>query len=653
MIPYVVGKDHVNEELVTSIHPEKYDLASNAGADIRYSLGNGLTLNATINPDFGQVESDPADFNLTEFESYFSEKRPFFMEGRNILNFSMGFGDGDNSNNTLFYSRRIGRTPHDWIGTDDGVISVDNPVYTDILSALKLTGKTEGGLSIGVMDAVTNEEKAVSHMIDGSTGKTTVEPLTNFLVTRVQQDFRDGQTVLGGIITATNRDLKDTGMDGYLHKTAYAGGLDLNHEFLDRNYYIQSAVSFSKVAGTTEAIYGTQTSSARYFQRPDAEHLTLDPDATSLSGYSVKLVGGKSRGHVQGAGGILATSPGFEVNDLGFSRTSDYFMQFTWLSYREWNPGKYIRNYNININQWMNGNFAPEVTSFGGNVNFNATLLSNAGFGGGINANASGFSTTLLRGGPAIATPANGSLWASYWTDYRNPVSFDFSASYFRNVDDVISIDFSPGFSYRPVDNLQLSLNLGYSNFTDTWAWRGKAWDETDEIHYIFSDLEQDAISLTMRTNYTITTNLSLQYYGQYYSTAGKYSGFRETDQLRDSDFNRRFNELNANATVVYPDDEDARLLLNNFTGIEYVFYEGLDEDFNYQQFRSNLVLRWEFKTGSMLYLVWSDGYTNYVEGLTGTNDAGEFNFDQDRKDLLNTPSDNVLLLKLSYLINI
>ncbi|MFQ6609658.1 MAG: DUF5916 domain-containing protein [Fidelibacterota bacterium] len=655
IIPYVVGKDHINNGLVTSIHPEKYDLSSDAGADIRFSFENGLTVNATINPDFGQVEADPAEFNLTAFESYFSEKRPFFIEGGNILRYSMGFGDGDNSNNTLFYSRRIGRTPHDWVGTNDDMISVENPDYTNIISAVKLTGKTRDGLSIGVMDALTDKEEAVIHNVDGSTDHSTVEPMTNFFISRLQQDFRDGQTVFGGILTATNRDLKNTGMD-YLHKSAYTGGFDLIHEFIDRKYYIQSAISFSKVAGSTDAIFETQTSSNHYFQRPDADHLTLDSTATSLSGYSYKLIAGKSRGHFRGAVGVLASSPGFEVNDLGFGRNSDYFMEFIWLAYREWNPGKYFRNYNININQWANGDFAPEVHSFGGNVNFHGTLLNDMGIGGGINANASGISTNLLRGGPAIYFPANVSAWGSFWTDYRKPLSFDCSASFFRNADDVVSIHFSQGIGLRPINNLQLSLNLSLSDFTDTWAWRGKAWDINDEIHYIFSDLQQKELTLMLRTDYTITTSLSLQYYGQYYATGGKYSNFRETNHLRDSEFNRRFEELEY-AVVEYPEDGDPKLLLNDFSGVEYTFSNWLDDDFSYLDFRSNLVLRWEFRPGTTLFVVWSDGYSLWDSGsdpeITYENNFPTYKHLSDMNKLFNTTGDDVLMIKLSYLIHV
>jgi len=649
LIPYVVGKNHINSELKDFYHSQRYDLLANTGADVRYSFGNGLTLNATINPDFGQVESDPADFNLTEFETYFSEKRPFFVEGGNILKFSMGFGDGDNGNNTLVYSRRIGSTPFGYVSSVEDSISATNPVFVDILTAVKLTGKTEDGLSLGLMDAVTNEERAIKHLADGTSEKVTVEPLTNYHISRLQKDFRDGQTVIGGIITAVNRNLEDTGFENDLHKSAYSGGLDMTHEFFDRNFYLQSALSFSRVAGTVTAITNTQMSSARYFQRPDADHLSLDTTATSLSGYSVKLIGGKSRGHYQGAIGILASSPGFEVNDLGFNRNSDYYMQFIWLAYRQWNPGNYLKTLNININQGVSGDFAPEINSFGGNINFNTTLLSNAGFGGGINANAPGFSTTLLRGGPAIATPANGSFWINYWTDWRAPVSYDVSTSYFSNTDKVHSADISQGISLRPWDNFQISLNMGINKFSDTWAWRGKAWDENDVIHYIFSDLDQSTILFTMRTNYTITTSLSLQFYSQYYSTAGKYSGFREADQVRERNFDSRLKKLKY-AELEF--GETTQLSLNNFSEIRYSFYNGLDGDFTYQQFRSNLVLRWEFQTGSMVYFVWSNGYTNSMDRYL-TADAGNFDLGQNMKDLWKTPGDNVLLIKFSYLFHI
>jgi hypothetical protein len=649
VVPYVVGKSHINDDLVSSVHPDNYDNSTNMGVDFKYSFKNGLTLNGTVNPDFGQVEADPGEYNLTEFESFFSEKRPFFMEGGNILKFSMGFGDGDNSNNTLFYSRRIGRTPHDAVGTDDSgdnpIVSVNNPDFVNIVTALKLTGKTPGGLSIGLLNAITDEEEAIEYFEDGTKNSMIVEPKTNFFLSRVQQDLRNGQTVIGGILTATRRDLKNTGMD-WLHENAYTGGVDLTHEFFDRNYYIQSALSFSQVEGSTEAIYDTQTSSTRYYQRPDADHLSVDESATSLSGNSLKLVGGKSSGRFRGAVGLFRTSPGFEVNDMGFGRRSDTFMQFTWFSIRGWDEGKVFREYQINFNQWVDGNSEFDVYSKGGNINAHGTFLNNWRTGGGIGLNASGLSISELRGGPAIYKPSNINIWYNIHSDFRKPVSFGAFASVFHNEDDVESVSFGPEISYRAFDNLQISVETEYSKFSDTWAWRGIGLDSNSDKHYIFSDLDQKTLSMEMRADYTVTTNLSIQFYGQALFTAGEYTNFRETDQVRAASFNERFSELENAITDLDVNGNDVLDIYNDQSEY-YTFEDGIWTDFNYKEFRTNLVIRWEFQTGSSLFFVWSDGYTH------SKDEDVKFDFSNDVEDLFNQSGDNVFLLKLNYLLNI
>lgn len=384
--PFVAGQANVSKNLVNPVHEKNYDLLSNVGADIRYSSPKGLTFNATINPDFGQVEADPADFNLTEFETYFRENRPFFMEGGNILRFSLGFGDGDAQFNNLFYSRRIGRSPQGWVPEDDDkeVITTSYPDRTNILGAAKLTGKTTNGLSIGVMEAVTSEETGKVFYEDDSRQVGVIEPLSNYWLSRVQQDFNDGQTNIGGIFTAVNRKLDDTGID-YLHKAAYTGGIDIDHEFLDRKYGFQGAIAFSNVRADTTAIQGTQMSSARYYNRVDADYLEYDPLRTSLSGYAVKAILTKNTGNIRAATGGMAFSPGFEINDMGFLRQVDDVTQFTWVQYRKWEDMERLRSFQMNFNQWSVWNFNGDRRNIGGNINMHFDFNNNWGSGFGIN----------------------------------------------------------------------------------------------------------------------------------------------------------------------------------------------------------------------------------------------------------------------------
>ena len=644
VMPYLAGNTKLSKSLQTPVHREKYDLFANVGGDLRYSSPLGLTLNATINPDFGQVEADPADFNLTEFETYFSEKRPFFMEGANILRYSLGFGDGDGQNNSLFYSRRIGRTPHFDPVEDDSkeVISTFKPDATNILGALKVTGKTAGGLSLGVMEAVTTQEKGTVYYADKTKDVSVVEPLTNFWLTRVQQDFNTGRTSVGGIFTAVNRRLENTGLER-LHRSAYTGGIDIDHKFFGDKYQFQGSIAFSNVNGDTLAIQRTQKSSARYFNRVDAKHVEYDPQATSLSGYALKGVLQKTSGHWRGASGVIAYSPGLEINDMGFLTRVDNINQFNWVQYYQWEPGKFIRNYRLNFNQWANWNYGGLRTSLGGNINAHLIFNNNWGYGVGLNHGWAGFDCAHNRGGPAIYVPPYWNVWSYINSDGRDKLFAQIFGFYFTNSDNVHGYEVDPSVTWRPRQNLQLSADLSLNYLDDTWAWIGKANDENGQRQYIWAQLHQKVAALTIRTDFTITPNLTVQYYAQPYLTSGKYFDLMRLVDAHSSRYHQRFEKYgdqisydHSNGEYVVDKGKDG--------SVDYTFSG--EENFNYKQFRSNLVLRWEYRTGSALYLVWSQGFTDYET-------FQPFNVGRDLRRLFQTNGDNVLMIKVSQLLTL
>ncbi len=642
--PYILGQTGANDVSITE--SSAYESLGNIGADIRKSFDLGLTFSGTINPDFGQVEADPAEFNLTEFETYFREKRPFFMEGGNILNFSLGFGDGGQSSNSLFYSRRIGRAPRGGvIYEQDDVATVDTPDRTRILAAGKLTGKLENGLSIGLMSAQTAEERATVGYGDGSSSQNVIEPATSYFLTRIQQDYREGQTTLGGIFTATRRSLDDTGME-WMRENAYTTGIDFDHNFNDRTYLLSTALAYSFVQGSQESITRTQRHPARYFQRTDADYLSVDSNATSLSGYGGKLIFGKTGGKLNAFTGITATSPGFEVNDLGFIRSVDDIGQFIWVGYRHWEPNDLFLNYSVNLNQWASWTFGGERKSLGSNVNGNATLKNNWRIGGGLNRNIGGVATYHLRGGPSIQGPDNFNTWMYLASDGRKSVSASVSGNYFVNGDDVKSINLSPSLSWRPKKNISLSLGPNFRIMDDSWAWITSAADSIGGTHYIFSGMQQNQTSLTFRADVTLSTTLSLQYYTQAFLTAGDYHDFIEVDDHTAKDFDKRFSPI--------PDDIVSLDSYGALGGVDfdqdgtmdYVPTSYVYSDFNYKQLTSNLVLRWEYSTGSVMYLVWSRGASAYDP--TWKYDPGE-----DLQSLINLDADNIFLLKINKLLNI
>ena len=642
--PYIVTQSNISDNLITPVHDNSYDFLYNIGGDIRYSSPSGITLNATINPDFGQIEADPADFNLTEFETYFPEKRPFFMEGGNILHFPLNYGDGDNGSNTLFYSRRIGRSPQGWIQYNDnkGDIAEESPITTNILGATKITGKTEKGLSIGVMEAVTTEEKATVFYDDDTKEKSVIEPMSNYFLGRIQQDFNNGQATVGGIFTAVNRKLDGTGID-YLHDAAYTGGIDFEYEFLERKYGLETSIAFSNVSGDTTALQRTQKSSARYFHRIDADHLEYDPNRTSLSGYSFKSVLTKNTGHFRGAAGLIGSSPGFEVNDMGYMRNVDNISQFIWLQYQEWEPNKFFRQYRINFNQWSGYTFDGVKKNMGGNVNMHFTFNNNWRLSTGFNRNFGGLSTTMNRGGPSMFLPKNNSFWGRINTDQRKNLNLAMMGFYFKNNDNVKGIGIDPSITWRPLKNLQLTADISYNHLDDTWAWIGSSEDNNGDEQYFWSSMLQNTLSFTLRVDFTLTNKLSIQYYAQPYFTAGEYFDYKRVNDADNADFNKRFESL-GNRMTYNENTDEYDVDYNNDNETDYSV--GGQTNFNYKQFRSNFVLRWEYSTGSVAYLAWSQGFTDYQT-------FQPFDFGNDVNQLFSGTSNNVLMLKISQSLSL
>ncbi|HEX2091619.1 MAG TPA: DUF5916 domain-containing protein, partial [Longimicrobiaceae bacterium] len=325
------------------------DPAAGLGADIKYGISSNFTLTATLNPDFGQVEADPSQVNLSAYETFFPEQRPFFVEGSDIFRFGIGAGDGDFGSEALFYSRRIGRSPQGMSRVPGDADFRETPEASTILGAAKLTGKTPGGWSVGVLDAVTGREEA-RYSIGDARRSTAVEPLTNYGVVRVSRDFRQGRSAVGGIVTTVHRHLPDEDSLEFLRSAAYAGGVDVRHRFGGGNYELRTWALGSLIRGDSTAIRRAQRTSTRYFQRPDADHLTYDWTRTSLAGWAASAELLKIGGSNFSWGGIAnVRSPGFEVNDLGYERNADQALVAAFAGYRRPNAGKLFRNWGGNF----------------------------------------------------------------------------------------------------------------------------------------------------------------------------------------------------------------------------------------------------------------------------------------------------------------
>ncbi|MEP7239132.1 MAG: DUF5916 domain-containing protein, partial [Ferruginibacter sp.] len=333
--PYVTAQAASYKKEPGNPFADGTDVKITGGVDGKVAVTNDLILDFTINPDFGQVEADPSQVRIDGFQNFFGEQRPFFIESRNIFEYQLTGSEagGDYDADLLFYSRRIGSSPHGYPNTVAGEY-VKYPQNTTILGAAKFSGKTKKGWSIGILESVTEREKA---LIDnnGKQRKELVEPFTNYMVTRLQKDINGGNTIFGGIFTAVNR---EHGLDNVLHRSAYSAGFDFLHYWRNRTWFVRGNVVYSNVKGSKEVILNTQTSFEHLFQRPDAKGFTFDSNRTSLTGTGGTIRFGKIAGKTGKMGqvlkfetGVTFRSPQLELNDIGFMLTANEINHFTWV----------------------------------------------------------------------------------------------------------------------------------------------------------------------------------------------------------------------------------------------------------------------------------------------------------------------------------
>jgi len=609
------------------------DFFSSGGLDLKFGVTNDLTLDVTVNPDFGQVEADPAQVNLSAFESYYPERRPFFIEGAAIYNFGIGVGGGDLGNESLFYSRRIGRPPQGWADAQGGF--AETPDATTILGAWKLSGKTRGGWSVGLLHAVTAEEKAQVAAGDGSRLEDPVEPRASFGVARIQKDFREGRSALGFIGTAANR-AKGVADDLFLRTGAYTGGFDFRHRFGSQGRYQASGYLLgSHVRGSEEAMALTQLSPARYYQRPDADHVSFDPGLSSLNGWAAKFDFMKIGGSFWNWGTITtAKSPGFEPNDLGFQRESDLILQVLFGGYDHYTPTEHLRRWNLSLSTWSGWNFGGERLANGVNLNGQVTLLNYWGAHGQISHDFESYSDGTLRGGPLVRREArsNGSL--GFYSDSRKSVQGSWNNHWSRTPEsDSWSLNTSANVRWRPSGRMNLSLGPFVNRTVNDLQWVQRV--RTGADHYVFGRIDQRTLGLTGRFDFTFKPDLTLQVYAQPFVSAGAYQDFKQVAEPRAQRLQDRYSPLDPSLT-------DGRYQVDlNGDGTAESFG---NPDFNFQQFRSTMVLRWEYRPGSLLYLVWSQGRSNYTRD-------GQLRVEENFRDLFDEKAGNVFILKMSYWI--
>lgn len=613
--PYVTAQTDLYKKQPGNPFATGSDSKINAGLDGKLAVTNDLILDFTVNPDFGQVEADPSQVRIDGFQNFFAEQRPFFIESRNIFDYQLtgSQAGGDYDADLLFYSRRIGSSPHGFPNTASGEY-VKYPQNTSILGAAKFSGKTKKGLSIGILESITQREMAT---IDkgGDRRKELVEPLTNFFVTRIQKDYDGGNTIIGGILTGVNR---EKGLDQMLHRSAYSGGVDFLHFWKNRTWYIRGNLVFSQVKGTKEAILRTQTAFEHLFQRSDATEYSLDSNRTSLSGMGGTLrfgkIGGKGgkKGQVfKFETGLTVRSPGLEINDIGFLLATNEINHFTWAGLHFQKSFSVFRSARFNYNHWSRWDYSGKFLFQLFNVNTFLSFKNNWQISSGFTWNPYEVSNNALRGSTALRRPAGLGQNFNMVSDPRKKIYASVNASYFTGFEkSVRGHNFGTTLFLQPLDALNISINGTYSfnkRRQDQFV-RNIRYNNT--MRSIVSEVIQKTVRFTARINYNITPDLTLQYYGQPFITRPLYNRFAYVINPLAKKYDDRFHVITpaqiSESNAVFSVDE------NTDGNPDYSFGK---PDFNFVQFRSNLVVRWEYKRGSEIYLVWSQGNTPDASG--------------------------------------
>jgi len=624
LLPYVLSKYATSQREAGNPYRKGPETSAEAGLDAKVGLASNLTLDLTVNPDFGQVEADPSEVNLTTYETFFTEKRPFFLEGKNIFDYGI---DDD----AVFYSRRIGHAPSFDPPTDG---FKDAPTSTRILGAAKLTGKTPGGLSVGVIQGFTDREVA-DITENGTKRQQTVEPLTSYTVARVQQDIEKGRTLVGGIFTATARSIHDDALS-FLPEHAYTGGFDLLHTWSDRTYFLKLQGIASRVDGSATAIRSLMLDPVHNYQRPDASYLGLKDGATHLDGTGGDVrIGKDNNGKWRYFGSVGWRSPGLELNDLGYLKTADLVRHYARLQYLDTDPGRLFRKRDLRLDEIgkydFGGDFLGQELQFHSDLTFNSKWAFSSLF----IYDSEQLDTRVLRGGPAVLTPGSVSTWLAMQTDSSKTHQFglEFGEAASRDGSSRYT-EIAPTFSARFFDIVNVETKVSYARDVEDFQYAGTG-SAAGASRYVMGRMNQKTLSTTVRFDINLTPELSLSYYGSPFVSTGRFSRFKLVTNPRAPQYDGRFRRLDATA-VFDPAGNSYRV---DDPGGAFAF---ANPNFSWRELRSNLVLRWEYKTGSTVYVVWSQNRSN-------ADFLGDFSAGPEYRRLFGAHPDNTVLVKLNY----
>lgn len=619
LLPYALGSYSLSPGDETTA-PFGYS----GGLDAKVGISSDYTLDLSINPDFGQVEADPSVLNLTSFETFFQEKRPFFLEGNDVFDFEM---DGD----IPYYSRRIGSAPS-FSGYYPGWQISEIPDRTTILGAVKLTGKNRNGLSVGLVNGLTSREIARATHDTDPEKEIEVAPLSNYLAGRLKRDFKEGNTVVGGVFGMVNRISPDSTSSQLLPSRALSGGLDFLHHWKNRNYYLEMKTIASQLHGTPEAILTKQLAHIHRFQRPDADYLELDSLQENLSGHGGLIRAGKKGGkwnfHFQGQ----YRSPGLNLNDMGYIKQSDFIGQRLDASYEMNEPGKWIRNYTLKMYQEALWSFGGENTR--NQLGFSFLLRNNKLWSFSLlgEFDFSSLDIRELRGGPALRN--NRILKAGLSVGTNSSKDFYIDGGYLRTqygIEGSHADYLHTSVVWYPLKRLKFSgmVFLNPQSYHQQYV---TAIPGITSTEYIVGHIDRVTTSMTFRGELFVTPELSIQYYGSPYYSVGDYDSFRRVNTASAKDMDERFAALD----LTYDEVQNSYSFESNSETFQFT-----NPDFNFMQFRSNLVFRWEYKLGSTLYVVWSHDRSRWESGYNPVGDIVG--------DLFGLKGNHVFMVKLNF----
>lgn len=625
LLPYIAG-DATRAANPDANNPFRNPSSVRVGLDAKFGIGANLTLDATVNPDFGQVEADPAEVNLTAFETILDERRPFFTEGSQLIR-----ADGPN----YFYSRRVGGPPH---VTADGDY-VDQPRASTILGAAKLTGRTASRLSIGALLAVTDAERA--RVVTGSSGTTRVpvEPRTAFAVVRLQQEIGSQASTLGGTVSAMRRDLSGhPGLASLMSREALAGGLDWRIRWQQGKYALSGWAGFSYLGGDSAAMSRLQLSSAHYFARPDADHLTYDPRRRSMTGYTTSIRADKDAGrHILWGAQVITESQGYDVNDMGRLQSADDIDYNADIQIRETQPGRYLRAWQLGFLTRGSYNYAWDHEMNQWNQSTSLTFKNLWNFNLRTQLDLRHMDDGLARGGPLMRTGLSWGQEVRLSNSFGSRTGWRVNLAWNRDELGGHRGNFGGGLTFRPSPSWQLSVDPSYQSSTDARQYVTQLVDPsvtaTFGSRYVFSFVDRTTIAVRTRLNFAFSPTLTLEGYGEPFAASGRFYDFAEMQAPK----RRDLRTYGTDGTSIAKNGDGSHTVTAGATTFALV-----NRDFNVLSFRSNLVLRWEWNRGSTLYLVWQQNRQSY-------DTVGERVRVGDLWSTTRADGDNYLALKISY----